>query len=1429
MRPYQNRTSYSIKEEPSCQPSYSTPSLFSNTSEPMDRVGPTRRASHDQSTSMYRSNWMQASDFDHGASQAPLPSQFPWERQDGQTNYVHPSSHAGWSGAVGAMGLASFPPSDHGRRGYIDPSFASSATPSGLPSFGELPHLADFPTQTEMLQSEFFVGAMPSRHGDECWASLDPSMLTAQGAERVRVESATEHGQNCSHACPIPAGSGASPCERSTMAADTCFPVDFRNLSENAAPVAPPNAEQVERIMADLGIDLGSSQSSAIDPSRTFSSQSCFAQQPETSMAAAPLIPSQTAVSAAWAGDRFAPSASSYHQHSFSQAQSSQSSAYLPSLTASQSEALGPNATSRRRSMERSWSSASMTFDNNSQTHVHRSGTQSYAGESHDTLIQPVEDSNVKCEAQETVGMSLYSDPNFNKPHESSPSQRAARVEEGEEKSARNGDSLHQATPLPNVPRPTASDSKDVAMNSPTDNGRHPDIAATIASDNAATSTRSAGQDHVSFADAVDKSQAEVDKGLAPSNHQQQHASASTSASTSASASVSTSAVSGDQLQLVVDRFRAFAQLCQNHLHPSVEMLESLTPLIPKVIRTAAPIYHPFMLGQQKAHSSEEAFALLSLASLQSTIPNVAEEGHRLICFLFGLVVLSCRHTLHLGAKLQCFLNCFLLVGMYGMRQHTPDLWHKFEQNRESILLDVLKVETRSSTFDVALDRIDTDSLDQLDEQELSELWSLWYEHESRKRTLLLCAILDSQSSCYFSPFEIDLSARLEGPRCQFVFAHVHEPCPDSVFFAWPPKVWKSRLATSTSLPSSKGAKVAFSDGKPVSIAACLAEQLLRPHVANQPATVAPPRFRSSFDFGASRSSTQASKPSRSHADNAERTFSAVTGAFVEVTEPSSSSARSSRRPSHADVQDAESETPTATSEVRIVPQLYMSALLEAVHGAWMVDSGWYQTPAWGTGALPEQLEIDADHFDIQSASLIDLPGWRIGRTLHATRVAHALMNWSEMFSGSKNGCHTNSDEAAAGLGLKVTDDAQQLTIRWQTIFLGLCAPLQSLCFYLATSKRSSAIDQERHEKIALLLQVWAESPYCRRALVHAGTILTLLCAARTKCKKERLAPASSHAVYMSLVVLVCTIKLLDEKRSSPQSTNSIGEHVCEELIPAKQAWPHLVLTVDHDNQAKVSDAKESRNDTGTPTPTPTPTRSQDWLRVQFWHRKFQYLGLAGIFREHEVQEGFEVLADWRASVSVGAGPSAATALRRASHLPPRWSSFAGEGRLSDARRAIFDRHMAGGDVRQASHAQLFAPQQNTERDLQRRHHRNSQSKDGATNASSETRRWILQGDTRHATFCGLALWRADVLCQTENGVRREGGETRAVLKQLDRQHLRTLVESVRDDNPAWCFAQEYSELVLKALQDASTAETQATRASPSADDHNHHNHECVV
>lgn len=1261
----QHRFNYSLKEEE--EPEYNPhagvqPSMFSNP-DPSSGATIGRRAFDGQNATAHGHEWMQAPPTDHRDQGSGQP--YHWEQQTAQISHAHSYGSGGSTSIEAAASGSTARSSSHdqrvdGKTGYFDNAYSTAAIPSGLVSAAPHHQAVDASAHADVLQSEFFVGTMWAPTEDHTFGSQESGPLP-QLSEHVRIEPPADTGHNASNPSFL-----LSPTSRPTAA--PFFGLDLRNFSEHtsAAAGALPTASHVEQIMADLGINLGSTQSSTMGGSSTFSFSTSFVQPANHAPAASLNQPHPTTASAMHV-----------HQNSQSQAHSSQSSVYLPNLTESQSEYLGPNASSHRRTMDRVWSTASAAFDTTSQTRPGQGSAQVIAEDYDESLGRQVS-AALKLESQSQDDMVVDPNANFTKPHDLFPSQRAAAWdEEGERKSARAvPDASSGAVILTSV-----NSSASLTMGPPRP-GRVPSSSSN-----------------------PNRNEMDVDNPPLSAEAQQQTSTAAASSSIN------------DQMQLVVDRFRIFAQLCQDHMHPSSKMLESLAPLIPTLMQTDTPFMHPRMIGSPKAHSPEEALALLSLTSLHSSDTTVQEEGQRLVCMMWGLVMLSHRHALRLGGRMS-FLNCLLLVGMYGMRHNATDLWVKCEAHRETILFDVLKAETSLPSHH---DMDETDPTDlHLSEEQLASQWSRWYERESRKRTLLMCAILDSQSSAYFSPLQVDLHARPSAPHCQFLFAHIHEPCPDAIFMAWPPKAWAVRLTTSSS-PSSASARIMVP-----SIAARLSE-LFRPHLAVPSA--ARPRFRPSFDFNAHSNG----EPASVHHESQD--------ARMQTSTPPAS-ARSSRPPSRA-----------GTTEARTVSQLYMCALLEGVHGAWMADSGFYQSSAFGASALPQQLAIDGERYNVEHASLSNLPGWRNGRSMDATHVAHALMNWSEMFGGG-------SDEDAGCGGVKLTDDVHCLTIRWQAIFLGLCTPLQSLCVYLNVHNPDG--NKERCRRLAQLLARWVDSPYCRRALVHAGTVLTLVCAAKTK--QLRLGPAAAHAAYMALTVLVCTWKMLNDTRPPVHKVDSVAAQRSEELVPTKAVWSTLLPSI-HQNESG-----NTRDDSPT---------DDEWLAVRFWHRKFQYLGLAGIFSP----DSDSPLADWRPSTS---------ASTMGSFARPRWSSFAGE------RRGL-NRFQSEADVahRRASHVQLPSRQEESH-DL-RRQLLNAADIHPAT----RTRHWILKGDTRNATFCGLALSAGD--SETEGTSMSQAQEEES--KVLSRGQLWKLVMWVRNDDPAWCFSGEYTELLLGALEDTQTEE----------------------
>ena len=127
--------------------------------------------------------------------------------------YVHPSGPGGWTGVECGSGASAIQPSEPCRResvraGYSDMSYAPPAMSSGINSIAVGLDGTKPSTDADLLQSEFFIEAMRPGMAESVWANLDPCMLTAQSAERVRVEQESEVGQHTSDASLAPPGPG---------------------------------------------------------------------------------------------------------------------------------------------------------------------------------------------------------------------------------------------------------------------------------------------------------------------------------------------------------------------------------------------------------------------------------------------------------------------------------------------------------------------------------------------------------------------------------------------------------------------------------------------------------------------------------------------------------------------------------------------------------------------------------------------------------------------------------------------------------------------------------------------------------------------------------------------------------------------------------------------------------------------------------------------------------------------------------------------------------------------------------------------------------------------------------------------------------------------------------------------------------------------
>lgn len=825
-------------------------------------------------------------------------------------------------------------------------------------------------------------------------------------------------------------------------------------------------------------------------------------------------------------------------------------------------------------------------------------------------------------------------------------------------------------------------------------------------------------------------------------------------------------------LQKIVDRFKAFARQCQAQLHPRADLLPSLEPLLPLILRFDAPIFHAKMVCSQKAHTAEEILALFALTSVRSEDPQLLEEGKRLACFLYGMVMLSFKLILHMGEKSDAFIKCFLLIGMRAMRQPSPDFWHKLKQVRDSVILDVTGASDRE--LDSSLDNISADDVSNLKDEALFELWLRWYSHESRKRTILLSAILDSQSSAYFQPLEPSLATRPEGPRCQFLFAHVYEPCPDNIFNAWPPEAWAAIVASCISLPSAKAAESAFCRGLPKSLAVILSNQLLKCHV---------------------RCSEQGCQ---SFLDTSDQTsFSSAVLDLKGLIRPSKM-LHGAENQSQSTSSSKRSSMHEGGPRARIVSQLHMYALLEAINGAWMTDSAWYRTPAWGQRALPEGLRIDRHDLKVSQLTIEDLPGWRRGRSLTRHQVAHGLLNWSEMFTTSLIG--RNESSSPTGFGLQLDEDVHHLMIRWQSIFLGLCAPMLSLCFFLSRNHEPNV--SIRCERVKYLLQKWIGLPCGRRALVHASTILTLYHMARRTRKVERLGPAVAHAIYSSLVVITAVMVLLRDIKSSSQTEHTPHMVAKTENVPVPDVWTDMIGLGEHPPPHDTETVEK-------PASSQHPIASPDRSSTLYWHGRFEELGLTGIYADQGAN--MSEFPDWMSSAVSSnenppflPGPSFSRQRRgslaedrRWPFPPPRRDTVDGSLSIS-LRRGSYDRPTSRFTFSDASmpipnlhrlHAER-SPPSDPMRPLDP--HRKTHT---TLFPAAETRRWILQGQMKSATFCGLTL----ALSQQDD---------KDISDSLQSRHLQHLLKPLQANKPLWCYSESFITLLLAAFDSLASSGT---------------------
>ncbi len=97
---------------------------------------------------------------------------------------------------------------------------------------------------------------------------------------------------------------------------------------------------------------------------------------------------------------------------------------------------------------------------------------------------------------------------------------------------------------------------------------------------------------------------------------------------------------------------------------------------------------------------------------------------------------------------------------------------------------------------------------------------------------------------------------------------------------------------------------------------------------------------------------------------------------------------------------------------------------------------------------------------------------------------------------------------------------------------------------------------------------------------MHACTILALLCAARTRSQDEKLGPATSHAAFTSLAVLVCASKVLGQNRLGSESIDDLAGQANEELVPTKCVWSSLLKSAGHNGNDPSAIEEKARDET---------------------------------------------------------------------------------------------------------------------------------------------------------------------------------------------------------------------------------------------------------
>ena len=647
-------------------------------------------------------------------------------------------------------------------------------------------------------------------------------------------------------------------------------------------------------------------------------------------------------------------------------------------------------------------------------------------------------------------------------------------------------------------------------------------------------------------------------------------------------------------IKSLMEGFHQMIDICSTPCGPDLDEVRQIVPLINEVLIKEAPIYHGSLTSLKDLHAGEEKLAFSGLASLFGT-EQQKEKGSVIVRTVFATALFSVKMQGSVGASWSSLAKCFLFANMHGLRAGDIAVWEQTNRYWGCMTANFWKTSWRK--LDPQMDRIDGSEVRQLRGSELHQLWSRWYKNEHLKRSVMAMAIYDSQQSAYFTPSSPPLDVKATGrPSCQFLWGSTPEACPDSLFFAWPPEVWAAKIGQSNSIPSKGATNHRGNEEKLRPIATELCETLLCPHVV--------PLIRLLNNLTDQQIDRRCSEGMEQLL--LQRSVSVLNTQFRarerhdSLKEPRLRPLfpNYERRASYGE-QNSSPGQPSAAKPAldprRMLSQYYEYALLEAIHGAWMADTAFYPTTSWGVDSVTvdESDDDDADRDDRNnkkqymrgsqipgdhpSRSFFWLPGWRQGRKLSRMEVVHALVNWSSQFSGStwQHYRRMSGSSAVPVSGTRLDQDTFYLTIRWQAIFLVLCAPLESICFCLgiyrgssneseqrsrededtgAEGSRNSAfgpgINPSRRRKIKKkqlrylqAVHAWAHSTSGRRALAHAASIIELyqICFRATmrhggsesngipEAQRQKIPPVVAHAVLSAYAVIAVVLRLLND------------------------------------------------------------------------------------------------------------------------------------------------------------------------------------------------------------------------------------------------------------------------------------------------------------